>query len=303
MVTTEIHINLNKQPSSQSEVNILEELSSLIPPDGIQTDEVIDMELELECSEDGNYIIPREEESRIECLSIVGQNVQLQISFPDDNVSEHQKKSVCRCFLCKQNFSMETKYVRHMSADHNIKRPFKCPSCDYDAHNKKLILRHMKSMHKDEEEKDISEFCRNEMPTESKRSTSKIREWKCEECGIILKMRKSYILHKLRHKGDFNVKCLECNKSFVSENALKRHAISHSSIRNFVCDIENCGQTFKHQGALTDHKKQVHQIFAGKVCKDRCKKKIKTIPCPWESCDKKFRDRYNLKIHYATHTG
>ena len=52
-----------------------------------------------------------------------------------------------------------------------------------------------------------------------------------------------------------NYNCVECNKAFRNQFSINLHKkASHSSKREFKCDVVNCEKTFTHEGWFARHR-------------------------------------------------
>ena len=76
--------------------------------------------------------------------------------------------------------------------------------------------------------------------------------------------------------------CVECGKDFPNKRCFTYHQTTHQ-IRDFICDIENCGRAFTALALLRAHQKR-HVT-------------TKTQICPFEGCDKSFHKLSILKKH------
>lgn len=81
----------------------------------------------------------------------------------------------------------------------------------------------------------------------------------------------------------------KCKKVYACKTALRRHKLTlHEKKRNFACEL--CSLTFGLQHHLKRHIEQVHSDDRPYVCE-------------FDTCNKAFKTRYNLKVHMRTHTG
>jgi len=77
----------------------------------------------------------------------------------------------------------------------------------------------------------------------------------------------------------------ECTKTYARLYSLKRHLVSHSGVKKFVC--RTCGKRFALKQCLKEHS----FIHTGE----------KPYVCPFPGCSKRFRQTGKLSIHKKSH--
>ena len=109
------------------------------------------------------------------------------------------------------------------------------------------------------------------------------------ESGIFGKQYQSkwaFKRHLRRHTYENKFVCNQCDKEFDFKYLHSRHEKVHDSgaiTERHMC--EDCGKSFCSTGALSDHKKFKH-LNEGFLC---------------TTCDKLFKNPYNLRRHIGTH--
>lgn len=88
---------------------------------------------------------------------------------------------------------------------------------------------------------------------------------------------------KTRHKKSLYT-CDFCCKQFSSRSSIITHLIKHKTIADYGCSA--CSQTFKTQGNLSRHFRNMHSNTKNWSC---------------EKCGKMFREKYQLDIHMPNH--
>lgn len=120
-----------------------------------------------------------------------------------------------------------------------------------------------------------------------KRMHEMISSTLCEQCGKVIQNSKMSA-HRLEHQGKKPemIECHLCGAKLRCD--LNRHieAMHSNSDEKHVCHV--CGKESSNFYALRKHILYNHQMERKFEC---------TI------CDKKFKQRYNLKEHMAVHTG
>ncbi|KAL2066631.1 hypothetical protein VTL71DRAFT_2702 [Oculimacula yallundae] len=53
------------------------------------------------------------------------------------------------CHICNKNCRVPFELTQHLQSSCETTRPFKCPTCDYRTHNKKLVIHHCRGVHKE----------------------------------------------------------------------------------------------------------------------------------------------------------
>ena len=110
----------------------------------------------------------------------------------------------------------------------------------------------------------------------------KLRKIKCKMCAETFISVKNLNVH---HKQDHSVvKCNKCDKYFSIQSSLDKHNYSHEELR-FNCEL--CGKCFPFWSRLDQH--MTTHIN-------------KKLACPKKSCDKEFKNIWDLNCHMNAHT-
>ncbi|GFR94268.1 zinc finger protein 208 [Elysia marginata] len=191
-----------------------------------------------------------------QCL-LCGEELRFK-SFMMTHVRKHLNQRLFKCDLCPKSF-----FARHVLRKHqqNHTRPYKCPVCDKGFMRRYMMTKHFKKRH------DLPEGVEDPMKDITELPDQKLIQ--CDICGKTMKQcHKSLMLYHIRlHKDVRPFKCDKCPKSFISENALKKHSLTHS--KPYVCQV--CGMSFSRRYLLTDHFKKTCIFKVGKLKADAVK--------------------------------
>lgn len=116
------------------------------------------------------------------------------------HVYRHKKNTVCP--LCKQKFTSRVPLRRHMEEDHNIKREFKCPTCDKIFPDPKYLSLH-------------------------KQSHRTVPQFFCDTCGKGFKTKHHVRQHLITHSDARPISCPVCDDRFKRQTHLKQHIAAH----------------------------------------------------------------------------
>ena len=89
----------------------------------------------------------------------------------------------------------------------------------------------------------------------------------------------------IRMKDILFVHKMFAKKRFKTNNHLKRHLLSHSSVKSFCCD--KCDKRFKSEEVLRNHY-LVHT-------------NVRLFNCPQKDCNKTFKRKTDLSLHQRIH--
>ena len=118
--------------------------------------------------------------------------------------------------------------------------------------------------------------------------------------------------HQLNHKTDHPFQCEQCRKSFTTAGVLKTHMGTHTGEKPFTCN--ECGNRFTQKGSLTEHMR-IHSgerpfkcnecerafIYSGDLRKHRRAKHSTERPFKCDLCAFAAAQSGDLKRHLACH--
>ncbi|GFO43858.1 Zinc finger protein 420 [Plakobranchus ocellatus] len=195
---------------------------------------------------------PLENSVGFQCL-LCGEELRFK-SFMITHVRRHLNQRLFKCSHCPKSF-----FARHILRKHeqNHTRPYKCPVCGKGFIRRYMMTKHFSKRH------DLPEGVEDPMKDITELPDQKLIQ--CNICGKTMKQsHKSVMMYHIRlHKDVRPFKCNKCPKSFISDNALKKHSLTHS--KPYVCQVCNAG--FSRRYLLTDHFKKTC-IFKLQTLKD-----------------------------------
>lgn len=104
-------------------------------------------------------------------------------------------------------------------SESKVDQNFSCQKCDKNLSSSKSLRRHMKTCHKDVDEKKVF----HEQQVEEKSII------KCKECKVVFVTQDEYQKHKLVHKQSFE--CDVCQKVFLTRFRLKVNISNFSLLK------------------------------------------------------------------------
>lgn len=135
----------------------------------------------------------------------------------------------------------------------------------------------------------------------------------CEECGLTFSSNCTLRRHRITHTGQKDFICGICQKRFARKFHLDMHMRIHLNIRPHIC--ETCASSFSTSSDLTRHRR-IHvdvKNYACVVCERRFKRSTDVIKhmrshtgqkpyaCGTGACDKKYSSHSGLTKHLRQH--
>ncbi|VDI34508.1 zinc finger protein PLAG1, partial [Mytilus galloprovincialis] len=187
------------------------------------------------------------------------------------HVSDHTgvKPFICEVAECSKGFMSKFKLERHRLI-HTCPRHHKCPYCDKSFNRKDHLKNHMIT-HDPNKKRWVCEECGKEYSYNFSYRTHKAFHdadaGRSTECGICHKQhetREELLYHLKVHSGARSVKnctekihaCPECGKKFYTRKDVRRHMITHTKKKDFLCQY--CPQRFGRKDHLTRHLRSSH---------------------------------------------
>ena len=266
-----------------------------------------------------------EEEKNFRC-DVCHVNFKVQAELKDHCFAEHCGGELVQCSVCKHKLATPLA-VYHHSMKHTGTRDFICQICGSNFKRKQHLVTHMKTHFTEKrgpngtnevyncqacDEKfnlkmELKAHCSAAHPCNP--SDEVVR---CKTCDKKLNLTHSIYLHGLRHCGDREFKCNQCNQLFKRKAHLLRHQADRhpaeprerkkrtTPAEALVCML--CKRSFKYKASLIKHMSQQHGIFPKEDGEIYIKKGIKK-PHQCQYCQKRFRAKNNLAKHIANKHG
>lgn len=217
----------------------------------------------------------------------------------EHSLAEHKDRSDCKfCKLCNRYVKCnEIPLEKHMEECQG-RVPFKCPECDKEFQYESSLKCHVVSHYPDKPKLFSCDQCdyKSNYKANLKKHVRHIheqkkeRDIKCLECDKMFYTEENMRRHLKLHSGDRPYKCEEkdCEKAFKTPNGLKFHQVSHSNEKPLSCTV--CFKEFKTERCFIQHNKEVH---------DGAPKDYK---CYHEGCGFAFYKKSGLDRHLAYHS-
>lgn len=151
---------------------------------------------------------------------------------------------------CGTAFRHDSTLTMHIRTRHEHKRPFRCEYCDHTFGRLSHLRKHVKKVcgpNKNQKQANTITQCKyceeifpNKIDLRKHTATCEKKESKPKDPSQVT-------LHV----------CNICNKDFASPYNVRRHQITHSDERPYICEF--CRKCFKEKSSLTKHMKRVHK--------------------------------------------
>ena len=235
----------------------------------------------------------------------IPENPDIKLEFSDagdtddyeiDNFTELEKEEKGKAAESPKKKLKKEKWVKVQNKNQSLKITLKCKqSGDKKRQRKRRPKKRQQSELKSEkinESEDIEQHSgsdtadkKDDFPSLTEKTKDGL--YLCAECEKTFKTRAAFRKHKEMHSGRYN--CPECKKSLSSQWSLKSHMLTHGNSDDrvrFPCNV--CTKSFCDKSSLHKHIKTVHMA-------------LKPFKC--DVCDHSFSERKTLEEHVRTHTG
>lgn len=206
------------------------------------------------------------------------------------HIEYHQGKH--KCEHCSKIYSSSTSLKTHIELTHVKQTRFQCKVCSTSFSNYYQLTSHIKKDHAPGPpiiKKGLPTRVKNKKQAVKEKPTEKLSCF-CELCGKEYKDKWILKSHLRLYHSDPNERsqCTICGHFLKNAVMLRRHkaALHKTDEQAFTC--ETCGKKCPSKGALIGHRRIKHLLEANFNC---------------SFCDKKFKQKIDLKEHEATHRG
>ncbi|XP_055375549.1 zinc finger protein 85-like [Condylostylus longicornis] len=174
-------------------------------------------------------------------------------------------KKVFTCSYCSSSFQTRHECTVHTNTLHENDKEYLCTQCGQRFVRNRALEIHMRRHRGEKNHK--CKFCgkgfvrAGDKDLHEKYHTGDKR-FKCEICGQGFVRNYSLRVHMRIHTGEKPYRCENCPRTFAQSNDLKTHVRRDHTGERYVCEIDNCGESFLQLYLLNRHKRNVHNISA-----------------------------------------
>ncbi|XP_037876910.1 zinc finger protein 484 [Bombyx mori] len=182
-----------------------------------------------------------------------------------------------KCTRCRKSVKKDTwaeHWQNHWKRDH---RPYRCALCDKSFTSSQQVMVHGLS------------HSHNPVDDEAMQ-LKKQNRYVCDFCPEEFMYMRCLQAHRTNAHPESASKavthrCWKCSRQFAHLNSLRRHFMTHTGERNFLCNV--CGKAMSSRDHLKLHI-NIHTGYKPNVC---------------STCGKGFVKKSNLKLHERVHSG
>ncbi|XP_037816626.1 zinc finger protein 62 homolog [Lucilia sericata] len=238
----------------------------------------------------------------------------------------HAAERPHECKVCTYRFAslniLKIHMFKHKKESGQLDTPtpkgIKCPECPRRCRNQNTLAVHLLE-HKRKRKDYPCMVCQHNF-TSVKTLTvhiitkhPEVEQLKCDECEKTFVVRAHLEEHIKRHKDQENLICLVCEREFPNNAVLREHMRIHSSENPYLCP--KCGKTFSSNSCLHQHmerhlglkKHQCPECPMRFNCRSDIKKHmsthLKVKPHVCDTCGARFTRSYSLINHKISHSG
>ncbi|XP_060079131.1 zinc finger protein 37-like [Ylistrum balloti] len=215
----------------------------------------------------------------------------------------HSKERQFQCDLCNASFKYKSQLICHRKTHDPDNLSFRCNVCEKAFPRQSLLNAHTKNVH---EQNELCHLCpwksssRRELHIHLYRVHNtplpkNFKIFQCHHCDYYTFTSISYRSHLDLH-SDNNYKCKECGKLLKTEMRLYVHERKHKAeVKLINCSYPDCDYKAKSKATLKIHQDAKHsdyKPFQCHICGFRCKLK--------GNLDKHLRNRHKMEVMTTT---
>ena len=179
---------------------------------------------------------------------------------------QRSENSSFKCIYCEKTYQSKRALKSHELKHDVTNKKWECDQCDYKFFHKSDLKFHVQTHFK--RKKDFrcgvceKAFVSSKYLSRHNRIHDPLtKNWKCEICDYTTAYKAYLVLHQRTHQKERtrDFQCSKCTKSFLSEQNLKFHEISHiPKGKDWVCEI--CDFSTKRKKHLVAHKQSHNEV-------------------------------------------